>query len=149
MTSIILVPKGWFNQYKFHRASVREPFIHLLFFWKTQLPALNLGQTSSVSATLEKGVQKLGSTHCASEKPPEKTSQILYGVFTLPHQQDQVQWTKHLKYITENKGSHSLGTQSYLLLQETIRCVFLFQWGSSKKEKHKPFKGVSTIPYSI
>ena len=44
---------------------------------------------------------------------------------------------KHLKYITENRGSHSLGTQNYLLLQETIRCLSFFNDNLTQKQTNK------------
>lgn len=132
-----VVPKGWFNQYKVHRVSVREPFTHIIFYFAGRCSyQLCTWGNQTASQLLWKKVCK----RCAPRNVPLRNQQRrhlrLCMVSSLLHMNKiRHNKPKHLKYNTENRGSHSLGTQNYLLLQETIRCHSFFNEHLQQKKK--------------
>lgn len=100
-----------------------------------QLPALYLGNPTA-SQLLRKKVCKRCAPRNMLPRNQQRRHLRLCMVSSLLHM-DKIRYNepKHLKYIPENRGSQSLGTQNYLLLQETIRCRSFFNDDLPKKKR--------------
>lgn len=113
------VPRGWFNQYKVHQLLVRESFSHLtscsyqLCTWGNQ----------TASLLLWKKVCKGCAPHDVLLKSQQRRHLRLRMASPLLHM-NTIRYSKlkHLKYVTENWGSDSLGAEHYFPIHGTIRC---------------------------
>jgi len=117
------VPRGWFNQYKVHQLLVRESFSHLtscsyqLCTWGDQ----------TASLLLWKKVCKGCAPHDVLLKSQQRRHLRLRMASPLLHM-NTIRYSKlkHLKYVTENWGSDSLGAEHYFPIHGTIRCCSSF-----------------------
>lgn len=131
------VPKGWFNPYKVHRVSVREPFTHITFCFSGRCSVQLCTRGNQTGAQLLwKSVLKVCSTQCASEKSTEKASQLCLVSALLHVNKVRYSGLKRLKYTTENRGALSLGAQNCLLLQKTIGSCSFFSKDLPLKKKY-------------
>lgn len=149
-----VVPKGWFNQYKVHRVSVREPFTHISFYFPGRCCyQLCTWGNQTASQLLWKKVCKRCVPRSVLLRNQQRRHLRLCTVSSLLRVNEiRFNEQKHLKYITEKRGSLPLGTQNYRRQPGIIPfSMRIFQ----KKKDARAFQGLqgsfsaSTLPCSV
>lgn len=126
-----VVPRSWFNRRKVHQYLVRKSFSHLT--------SCNYQLCTQGNQTASLLCWKKMCRGCAPHDVLLKNQQRRHPRLHMASPfllMNTIRYSKlkHLKHVTENKGSDSLGTLNYLSLQGTIRCRCSFYQHLPRKD---------------